>query len=283
MVGAESMSEKFVGYFRFLEACVVGGCPICRCVRDESRSHLDALLYEHVTDPDTRRELRASWGFCNWHTWMLLEIENSLFGSAILYEDLVRLVVKRIRRFADRPRSRRPGSWLGLFGGRRRLPIIVELFRRRQVCPLCASAAETTDRYLTTAVRFVSEADFLAAYGQSDGLCAPHMLRALEIEAGSPGARELLDRTLAKWTKLREDVDGFVRKHDYRNREAFTDAETASYMRAFEMMAGAKGLFGNDFGAARDDEPRRRRRRVGSRPQAGLGIGEQRAEREGSR
>jgi hypothetical protein len=275
------MSEKFVGYFRFLEACDAGGCPVCRCLRDESRSHIDALLYEQVTDPDTRRDVRASWGFCNWHTWMLLEVENSLFGSAIIYEDLVRLLLERVRRFADRPRRR--AGWLGWLDRRRRLPRLVELYRRRQVCPLCVSAADTADRCLTTVVKFFDDPDLRAAYARSDGLCAPHMLRALEVNAGDSGARELLDRTVAKWTRFREDIERFVGKHDYRNREPFTDAEAASYMRAFEMMAGAKGLFGNDLGAACDGQRYRRRSGPRGRPRTDRDVAEQRVEEEDAR
>jgi hypothetical protein len=85
----DAMTEKFIGYLRLVDACGRPGCPICRCVREASLGHLEALLYEQVTDADTRRTLRTSWGFCNWHTWMLLEVEHSLFGAAIIYEDLV--------------------------------------------------------------------------------------------------------------------------------------------------------------------------------------------------
>jgi len=97
------MSEgRFVGFFRLVEACAHPGCPVCRCVIRDSRSYLDALLYEQVTDPDTRRAIRASWGFCNWHTWMLLEVEHSIFGSALIYEELVKLALSRTERLGER-------------------------------------------------------------------------------------------------------------------------------------------------------------------------------------
>src|SRR3989442_15899539 len=78
------MSEKFIGYFRLLDACAQRGCPACRCVRESGRLPLDALIYEQVTDADTRRRLRASWAFCNMHAWRLLEVENSYLGPAPL-------------------------------------------------------------------------------------------------------------------------------------------------------------------------------------------------------
>jgi uncharacterized protein DUF6062 len=172
--------EKFIGFFRLVEACREPGCPICRRVAAESRSYLDSLVYERVTDPDTRRAIRASWGFCNWHTWMLLGIPNSLFGAAIIHEDLVSLALRRSRRLVGRLRRR---SWLGSWLRRPRQPGIVELYRRRAACPACSSAAATEARYLQTMVKFVDDADLRAAYARSDGLCLPHLLAAVEQNA----------------------------------------------------------------------------------------------------
>jgi len=68
-------------------------------------------------------------------------------------------------------------------------------------------------------------------------------------ETGAPGLSHLLDRTLGKWEELRKDLDRFVRKHDYRNQEPFTEAEASSYRRAFEMLSGRRGVWGNDVHA----------------------------------
>lgn len=241
--------EKFIGYFRLVEACGKRGCPVCRCVSDESRAYLDALLYEQVTDPDTRRAIRASWGFCNWHTWMLLEVDHSIFGSAIIYEDLVKLALRRTERLgerAERPRSR---GWLSALIGRRRRPTAVELYRARAACPACRAAADTERRYLEALVTFIDDGDLQAAYARCDGLCLPHLFAGLENNADRHAARVLVDRTREKWAKLGQEIGSFVSKHDYRNREPYTEAEVASYTRAFEMLVGAKSVFGNDVHA----------------------------------
>ncbi len=243
--------EKFAGYFRLVEACAEPGCPVCWCVIRESRGHLGALLYEQVTDPDTRDTLRASWGFCNWHTWMLLEIEHAKFGSAIIYEDLVRLALKRIERLdAGAGASRRRGWFSSLF---HRPPRTTEgrPYRARPACPVCITAAETEGRYLEALVSFIGEGDLLAAYARSDGLCVPHLFAALEVGGDRPQARALVARTREKWTRLRRELESFVAKHDYRNREPYTGAEAASYTRAFALLAGARGVFGNDVHARR--------------------------------
>ena len=91
---------KFIGFFRLIDACKSEGCPVCRCLEADTRHCLDTLLYERVNDPETRARLHASWGFCNWHGWMLRETPDSAFGSAILGEDLLRVLMRRFERSA---------------------------------------------------------------------------------------------------------------------------------------------------------------------------------------
>jgi hypothetical protein len=244
---------KFIGFFRLVEACGEPGCPVCRCLVGESRSYLDAVLYEHVTDPDTRRRIRASWGFCNWHTWMLLEVEQSVFGASIIYEDLLARALRRtapLEAGPDRPRWR---GWLAARLARRRRPPVVEQYRRRPACQACVSTAETERRYLDTLVRSLDDADLQLAYARSDGLCVPHLLAAVEGHGDRPPVRGLVERTRAKWARLDQELRSFIDKHDHRNRAPYSDAEAASYTRAFEALAGAKSVFGNDRPAASRD------------------------------
>jgi hypothetical protein len=62
-------------------------CPVCCCVIEDGRRHLDALKCEQVNDADTRRRLRAAWGRCDRHTSTLSSLGTAKPGSAILYED----------------------------------------------------------------------------------------------------------------------------------------------------------------------------------------------------
>jgi hypothetical protein len=237
--------EKSVGYVRLVEACDGPGCPVCRCVIEESRGHIRALLYEHVTDPDTRRALRASWGFCNWHTWMLLDVEHAIFGAAIIYEDLLRIALEQTERLDDGAEGARRG-WLGI-GWRRPRPVaFAERYRQRSACPVCVTAAGTEHRCLQALTTLVDDGDLQAAYARSDGLCLPHVVAALEVSGNRAEVRTLVARTRERWRRLRHEVASFVAKHDYRNRERFTEAEAASSARAFELLAGARSVFGND-------------------------------------
>jgi len=235
---------RFIGYFRLLDACRAAGCPVCRCVVDDSRGYLDALLYEQVTDVDTRRAIRAAWGFCNWHTWMLPELAGSLFGAAIIYEDLVTLMLRSTEGLA----VRRPRRWLHALTRWRRGPAgVLEAYRRRTACPACRNSAEAERRYLGIMVTLLADdGDLQAAYAESDGLCLPHLLAAVADHGTRPATSTLVERTRDKWRRLGQDIAGFVGKHDYRNREPYSAAERASYLRAFEILAGARSVFGND-------------------------------------
>jgi hypothetical protein len=253
------MSDKFIAFHRLLDACAESGCPVCRCLVDGTRRHLESLLYEHVTDPASRARLRASWGFCNWHAWMLRETSNPAFGTAILSEDLLRVIGERLARHVDEPpRAHRPSTLrrrsflrrLGARLGRDVVRPVVDAFRRRVACPACAELADAEQRYVEAALDFVDDPAFEAAYEASSGLCVPHAVRALERAGTSPAGDRLLARTLPKWADLRRDLAGFVAKHDHRNREAYTEAESTAYIRAIEALTGQAGLFPNDLGRA---------------------------------
>jgi hypothetical protein len=244
---ASAPPAKFIGFFRLIDACEGTGCPICRCLEADTRQYLETLIYERVTDPETRARLLASWGFCNWHAWMLSATGDSAFGSAILAEDLLRVVMRRLERFAGRKSARRPQPWRRLLGvlGRRRLPFVLRAHPRRATCPACAHLTEAEERYVEAALRFIGDPQFERAYQKSQGLCVPHALHALEIEGDSAAAQELVTRTLPKWAGLRRDLSSFVGKHDHRNRAPFTEAEANAHLRAIEMLTGAAGLFPN--------------------------------------
>ncbi len=52
------MAERSTLYFELREALEAGGCPLCRLRDQAGDSYLHALIYEGVTDPPLREELR---------------------------------------------------------------------------------------------------------------------------------------------------------------------------------------------------------------------------------
>jgi Family of unknown function (DUF6062) len=219
---------------------------VCFCLAQHSREQLATLLYEQVNDLETRRRLRASWGLCNWHTWMLLELPGSRASTAILSEDLLRLLIERVGRAAATTLVGRLATRL-THARARTAQRLAALYRRRPPCPVCERAGEAEQRYIEALLDHLDDPEFRLAYARSGGLCAPHAMRAVEVIGGHREIKPLLDLTLVRWSRMRQDVAGFIAKHDHRNTHPFTEAETESCRRALELLSGAPGLFGTDL------------------------------------
>ena len=241
------MSEKFFGFFRLVDACAKSGCPVCRCLDEDSRRHLDAILYEEVNDPGLRATLRASGGFCNWHASMLREIPDSSFGSAIISADLLGRARAEAEAQVVRASWPRRWGWLARLLLRRRPRVALAGKPHEIICPACESLRDGERRYLAAAVQFTGDPQFDRAFGRSDGLCVPHVAQLVGDNAEAPGLARLVERNSAKWQRLSAELESFVAKHDHRNQVPMTDEEGRSWALVLEILSGAPGVFSNEL------------------------------------
>jgi hypothetical protein len=78
----------------------------------------------------------------------------------------------------------------------------------------------------------------------------------VDRRGAASGVEIIMRATVHKWQRLREDLERFVSKHEYRNAEPITESEAASWRVASEILAGRPHLFSNQM--RRDGgEPRR--------------------------
>lgn len=145
------------------------GCPVCRLSLDSIAHSLDSLAYEQVNDPGLREQLRASRGFCPHHAWQFVHQPSSGLGVAIIYRDVLGEVARILEE----------GSAGGLLAGYRRKPALAWRLLPQASCPTCANLADGEGRYLSTLVDHLAEPDFADSYLAHDGLCLPHLERAL--------------------------------------------------------------------------------------------------------
>jgi hypothetical protein len=246
------VTDKFAAYLHLADACAQPGCPVCRCLDDDGRRAVAAMLDERVTDVDTRRGLRAAWGLCGWHTAMVVEARGAVTGAAILAEDLLRVCGRRIQRLRDR-RPSRAARWLRRLttfprGGRGRArPRLVERYRERAPCPVCAQVGPAEGTYLDTLVAFADDAELGDAYERSAGVCLPHLVAAVDRSPGEPGLAVTIDRTLRTWDALRRDLGRFLAGHEYRHHAPLAEGEATAPGRALEALAGRPHVFGHDL------------------------------------
>lgn len=241
------------------------GCPICRLRTETVERYLFNLLYENVNDGTTRLHLVRSQGFCANHAWRLQAIEHSNWhdgmGVGIIYEDLTSRVLNTLCDYLARPsqplgrvtaflrrhivsrRTRlkgygRLGRWLA---GRVPEPAqwLLARLALAERCWVCEMADQSEEGYLTWLARQITAAEFRARYAASDGLCLPHLRRALAHAEDEEAARWLVQIAVEKMQPLVLDLREYGRKHAWHFRdEPKHPWEQASWIRAVAFLAG---------------------------------------------
>ncbi|MBV9171706.1 MAG: hypothetical protein JOZ81_16675 [Chloroflexi bacterium] len=213
--------------FEVRDALGAEGCVVCQLALRSVGRLLQSIAYEQLTDVDLRAQLRSARGFCNTHAYRWLRESRNILGTAVVYGDIIRSVLRELdstptgdgllRRALRRPRA----------GAR---------------CAACEAQAEAEDRYLGALLESLSADDATRqAFSVSHGLCRRHTFAALRrggeaAELVVSHARELLERLL-------QDLDEVVRKEDYRFRhEGRTDAERVAAARAVAWVTSSDGI-----------------------------------------
>ena len=175
-------------FFQVREALDNDGCPVCRLSLGSVAGYLDSLAYESVNDPSLRDRLRSSRGFCPRHAWQFLGVGSGPFSVAIIYADVLAEVTRILESGRRQIRSTGGRGTSGLELATRLAP--------QQPCPACCLLAESRDRYLSTLVEHMPEHDFAAAYRSSQGLCLPHLERAISQMADIDIRQTLVETAL---------------------------------------------------------------------------------------
>jgi len=203
-------------------------CAFCTLERKRMHQYFDGLLYEKVNDPGIRRSLVRSAGFCPRHAHMLAGFGDSL-GTAILYQDQIRLRMKTMEKMGSPLRkSRKPSP---------------SAAKKQEDCPACRIEGQMRMGHAHSLLQGLTDPEMVDAFETSAGLCFPHFTFAVN-EAEDPGVRSVLIRVQKeKMERLSAQLKEFMDKHDYRRiSEGFAE-EKDSWLRAVELVSGLKNVF----------------------------------------
>ncbi|MCC6177906.1 MAG: hypothetical protein IT305_21610 [Chloroflexi bacterium] len=222
--------RRHAGEHDLLDAFDQPGCPVCRLASEAVDAYMTSVCYEQVNDLDLREQLRQRGGFCRPHAYRFLRQPLGQLASAIVYRDVLNTARKRIAATV----SKRSSLLSGLFGGR--------AARRdeppRTRCPGCEVQFEAEERHLGTLTDRLTRDDVLERYQRSDGLCLPHLERALIRD--SDGSRRLADAALASLEAMVADLDEYIRKHDYRFQTPVWDGNEDAPERGVQRAVGQR-------------------------------------------
>jgi hypothetical protein len=241
-------SSKFVTYYELLDAFEKPGCPVCTNLERGSLKALNDMLYEQVTDPESRRRLVESRGYCNWHAWMLPRVQNSPLGVALIYRHLLTeaLACVQVIRRETRERSFWRRMWERVTRAHGGPAPLLEWWRTKSRCPLCGLARQSERESLGTILDFIGEGEFAAGFGRCAGLCLAHLCEAVAIGRDHPNLPALLAAHEARWTALAGELEEFARKNDYRFAGETVGEEGSSWRRVLDVFVGRPGVFGTE-------------------------------------
>jgi len=244
---------KLTSYYKLQEALGEEQCPVCFMLDKISTEYLDSVIYELITDYDTRQRVKAALGFCNWHAWKLAEMASAIGGVGILYESLFTFVNEEldgrpghVLRSAKRRRRKLRELWP--FGRGRDLSSAFSSYFERERCPACDWVRFFEKTSLETLLDFFEDAEIKAAWSSSPGLCVPHLALCLQYFSGHAQLPGLLADQRAKYDGLIAELREFNRLRDHRYHHEPRGAEQTSPRRAVLAMVGAREVFASDMG-----------------------------------
>lgn len=237
-----TQARKGRSYFKLLDALNESGCPICTLFIQDGLGYLDMMMYERIMDVPTRLELIHSFGLCNWHTWQvskLPEISSPNVGFAILASDLLR----KFERLAGAGQDGKKRTLKSVFTKKKRR---IRSKIKQGTCPVCRHVSQFESYHLRQLLEQLPEEDFFRSYGASQGICVPHFLMTEEHFSNHPNFHLLLEVQADKAKSLRDKLERFIEKQDYRHPQKVTSDEAKAGRVAMEFLNGKPGTFGSE-------------------------------------
>lgn len=208
------------------------GCPICHVGRKAAHSQIDALLYDSVTDKDSREKLAESMGFCAAHSRELLSFPGERLGATIVEWAVLREAQRRLQRST-------PASAPGIRQRLRGQPAGESSLAPAGPCPVCKNQAELEARSLRELLEHLI-GDFDGPLRAAGGLCWPHLELAMRSASDPARHAALVQLHGEVWQVLVDQMGEFIRKRDYRfSGETISDEETVAVEKAITVLTGA--------------------------------------------
>lgn len=224
-------------------------CPFCFAARELERRGIEFTVGPSSSYMQKNiRCLTDEAGFCRRHLKAMYDYGNFL-GDALIVQTWENVFWSRWKKKADAYKPFRR-NLLGLQKKGEKQPegpseLVTFLREREKSCFLCARVRESYERLLETFFAMLREEDFRRTVETSRGFCMKHLADVMEY-----AERKLPDK-LTDWfyptifrlteenmSRVREDLNWFIHKHDYRNQDADWKNSRDAVPRMMERLVG---------------------------------------------
>lgn len=192
-------------------------CPVCAMKHVLEKNAVEYTMGPSYMEDDIRMETDRL-GFCRRHMQMI-SAQNNKLGQALVVKTHMDKVIGDIERLSqtrERPR--------GVFKKAGSNPVLDYLKELEGSCFVCKKIESSFGRYIATIFYlWKREESFRKIYENSKGLCSEHY-RTLIEEAPKQLSGSMVEQFLnvtdrlylANMKRVRDDVDWFTNKFDYR-------------------------------------------------------------------
>lgn len=196
-------------------------CPLCYLERQAEQRVIRYVLGSGASymEPEVRGATDAA-GFCRGHYQKMYTYGNML-GNALILQTYMACLMEE---FADLKENFILPEKRPLLGKRRDAPPELLTWAREKngSCFICSRIQENMDRYYATFFAMIKDAEFRSLVENSKGFCMHHFAQLMEhardrLPNGQrewfyPAVLKLMEENLVR---MKQDLDWFVRKHDY--------------------------------------------------------------------
>jgi hypothetical protein len=227
-------------------------CPLCSLEQTLTEDLLADCLGPSLMEPDVRIVTNER-GFCKSHWQDLYNSRANRLGLGLILHTHLCDLADDLRQSAPRPVT---AAAKGLFASKPKDPrdklieYAAHIERRTASCAICVRLEQTMAHYVDVICHeYAHDPAFRARFDASQGHCLPHFARLLRgaaqhlnPEQASEFVRSLTRQQQASLDTLRDDVDWFTQKFDYRNAKADWKNSKDALPRAIRKIAGQTEL-----------------------------------------
>lgn len=215
-------SDKVFGFSKLIEAMKHEGCPICRCILEETRRAMESFLVER--DASLNQQIEEDRGFCNRHSWELARCDDA-FNGTHLFAGILENLLPRI------------GAQQGNFLVRK--PVLAAL--GTQICIFCRREQQAHESMVRSIVSNFDEPELKTAWEGRARLCIPHLTDVLSRVDEESNRAWLLATHRSKYRLLSEQMRQFTLKHPVNSGSECGEEKTA-WLRTIESLVGRYGI-----------------------------------------
>jgi GTP-binding protein EngB required for normal cell division len=216
-------------------------CPVCAMQAEAVFAFLARWQYALTTDAAARAAFLGVGGFCAPHTWQLQQIASPR-TLTVAYVPLVEAAVQAVRQMPeDVQASAAPGD------GRAGVPD-----PDASSCAVCRVLVTSGAAGIGELLDALGSPEGRDRYGATDGLCLPHLRRALARSLDAVTREWLVETEARRLEELSEDLHAYALKRDAIRRGLINDREEGAWRRAIATLVGERTV--SAPGVAMQDE-----------------------------